>query len=105
MQKDDRSTVLIQVYPNILNDAKLFDALIHFGLQNNRRYQVFQWLETIDGPASAEHYLNALESRRFFAATGQRATFLRFTGENGIALVEKMTETIALVEQELLDHQ
>jgi hypothetical protein len=63
------------------------------------------WLETIEGPASAEHYLNALESRRFFAATGQRATFLMFTGENGIALVEKMTETIALVEQELLDHQ
>lgn len=63
------------------------------------------WLETMKGPSSSEVYMDALKTRKFVAAIEQRATFLFFTGRQGLALVKKMQDTVKLIEQEIPDNK
>lgn len=62
------------------------------------------WLEEVGAGGSAE-LIQAATSRRFRGAIGQRLMFLRFTGERGIKLADRMEVLAARINRELEANQ
>lgn len=58
------------------------------------------WLEEVES-ADAEGLAKAIRSTQFRAAMGQRMMFLRFTGERGGALADRMNDLASGIEAEL----